>query len=89
MGLDDATNDGQAETGARLTSLASTLGTPETVEETLRGSGRQARPMVAHANRNGVAILRDRHLDRRLGRGVHERVAHQVGEHLTELMWVA
>src|SRR5271165_2211089 len=63
VSLDDLCDDGQAEACPGLASLASPLGTPEAVEQAPGvGAGRQAGPVVAHAQGDRVLILLERHL---------------------------
>ena len=86
---DDRRHDGEPEAGAALAALAPALGAPEALEQRVGVVGRQAGAVVAHLEAHVRAVGGDADLDRRLGRGVDERVAQQVGEHLAQLVGVA
>src|SRR4051794_30944080 len=81
--------DPKAEPGAVLAALAPAFGTPEALEQLVRVVGRQPGAVVAHLEPHGAVLAVDGDLDRRARGRVDERVAEQVGEHLTELVGVA
>jgi hypothetical protein len=88
MVVDYLGDDCEAQPGARLPARPAALCAPEALEQDLGVTRRQAGTVVADVDTDRVAGC-DRHLDRRAHGRVHERVAHQVREHLPELVRVA
>lgn len=86
---DDRVDDRQPEARAAPAALAASLAAPEALEEHIRVGVRQPRPVVADLHPHLLAVAPHRHLDRRAARGVDERVAQEVAEHLAELMRIA
>ncbi len=85
MGLDDRAGDRQTEPGAGRAALATGLGSPEALEQSLARRRGDARSMIANRDPRDLALALDAHLDRGPRRRVHERVAQEVGEHLLQL----
>ncbi len=88
MRVDDSRDDREPQSGAGAAALAAALGTPEALERIAVGIG-QAGAVVADLEALVGAVERDGHLDRCSGRCVHERVAHQVGQHLPQQQRIA
>src|SRR5437868_13871138 len=74
----DRADDRQPKASAAAVAAAACVCPVEGLEDALAVAGRQARAVVGDREPGRAVLARDRDLDRRRGRRVHERVADQV-----------
>ena len=83
VGLDDCFDDRETETGATRPPPASLVCAPEAFEHLVAGFHGQAGSVVADLEHGAILLATRTHLDRRALRRVDQRIAGEVGQHLT------